>query len=152
MKSKLLTLVYASKNDELLLGLKKRGFGVGKWNGFGGKLEENETCETAAIRELAEEAGISPISLNKMGVLEFEFIGDPQILETHVFQALEFEGEPIETEEMKPQWFKVADIPYQNMWDGDKYWLPLLLEGKRFKGRLLFGENDQVVQHNLEVE
>ena len=37
---KLLSLVYVRRGTQILLGLKKRGFGQGKWNGFGGKLEE----------------------------------------------------------------------------------------------------------------
>lgn len=50
----LATSPYAS----VLLGLKKRGFGTGKWNGFGGKVEPGETIRQAAIREMKEEAGI----------------------------------------------------------------------------------------------
>ena len=37
--------------------MKKRGFGVGKWNGFGGKLHANETMVECAARELHEESG-----------------------------------------------------------------------------------------------
>ena len=39
----------------MLLGMKKRGFGTGKWNGFGGKVEVGETVADAAQRELEEE-------------------------------------------------------------------------------------------------
>jgi len=42
--------------SRLLLGMKKRGFGAGKWNGFGGKIEVGETPRAAAIREMKEEA------------------------------------------------------------------------------------------------
>jgi 8-oxo-dGTP diphosphatase / 2-hydroxy-dATP diphosphatase len=48
------TLVFCRRevnnHREILLGMKKRGFGAGKWNGFGGKLEENESNEDAAKR------------------------------------------------------------------------------------------------------
>jgi 8-oxo-dGTP pyrophosphatase MutT (NUDIX family) len=49
------TLVFCRRlgqngSREILLGMKKRGFGAGKWNGFGGKLEENESNEAAAKR------------------------------------------------------------------------------------------------------
>lgn len=43
-----------------MLGLKKRGFGVGKYNGFGGKVCVNESIIDAAIRETQEEANITP--------------------------------------------------------------------------------------------
>ncbi len=49
-KKKLYTLVFLVDDDRVLLGMKKRGFGAGKWNGFGGKVEPGETIEEAAIR------------------------------------------------------------------------------------------------------
>ena len=52
------TLCFVRKDDKILLGMKKRGFGKGKYNGFGGKKEDNETIHDAAIRELREESGI----------------------------------------------------------------------------------------------
>ena len=53
----------------LLLGCKKRGFGAGKWNGFGGKLEGKETFRACAVREVREEAGIriNPDDLDLIG-------------------------------------------------------------------------------------
>ncbi|KAG4070235.1 hypothetical protein HA402_003925 [Bradysia odoriphaga] len=60
-QNKLFTLVFVFDDDKqrLLLGLKKRGFGLGKYNGFGGKVEENESIDDAALRELNEECGLS---------------------------------------------------------------------------------------------
>ena len=42
-KIKLLTLVFLREGSKVLLGMKKRGFGVGKWNGFGGKVRAHRT-------------------------------------------------------------------------------------------------------------
>ena len=53
--------------------MKKRGFGEGRWNGFGGKLHEGETCEEAALRELEEESGLKATSVEKVGELHFSF-------------------------------------------------------------------------------
>jgi len=47
---KLLTLVFIIEPDRILLGMKKRGFGAGWWNGFGGKVQPDETIEEAAKR------------------------------------------------------------------------------------------------------
>ena len=47
---KIFTLVLVLKKPRILLGLKKRGLGVGLWNGFGGKVETGETVVHAAIR------------------------------------------------------------------------------------------------------
>lgn len=47
------TLILVVNHDEqVLLGLKKRGFGAGKWNGFGGKVEEGESIKNCAIRSV----------------------------------------------------------------------------------------------------
>ena len=45
-----LVMITDRVKNQILLGMKKRGFGSGKWNGFGGKVEPNETIEEAAKR------------------------------------------------------------------------------------------------------
>jgi len=142
MSKKIMTLCCIYNETRILLGMKKRGFGVGRWNGFGGKVHEGETIEEAAKRELAEEACVKVEKLNKRGVLLFEFevspAGEPEKLEMHIFSSNNFEGEPTETEEMKPQWFLRDKIPYDSMWPDDPYWIPSMLEGKNFSGNFLF--------------
>ena len=146
---KILTLCIIHQHPKILLGLKKRGFGMGRWNGFGGKIENGETIEDAAKRELLEEAGIVVENLEQFGTLEFSWEGKPEILEVHIFKVNEFSGEPEESEEMKPQWFKIDQIPYELMWPDDRYWMHLFLENKKFKGRFLFDESDNVLEHSL---
>jgi 8-oxo-dGTP diphosphatase / 2-hydroxy-dATP diphosphatase len=140
MEKVLMTICMIRKGDEILLGLKKRGFGAGQWNGFGGKVNEGERIEEAAIRELKEESGLEAEEMSKRGIIEFRFQNDPKILEVHIFSIEKFNGMPIETEEMKPRWFKIKDIPYDKMWSDDKFWLPLFLAGKKFKGDFLFDQ------------
>ncbi len=158
MPSKLLTLCIIHQENKVLLGMKKRGFGQGKWNGFGGKVLENETIENAARREVREEAGIKIEELTKLGILEFEFwsparrppadvAGDT--LQVHVFKATDFTGEPIEGEEMDPQWFRVSEIPFSSMWPDDIFWMPLFLENKKFKGRFVFEKSDTILEQEL---
>ena len=129
--------------------MKKRGFGSGRWNGFGGKVEKDEKIEEAAKREIFEEAGIKVKELEKVGIIDFEFKGNPEILEVHIFKGHDYSGEPTESEEMKPQWFQISSIPFQDMWSDDIYWLPLFLAGKKFKGYFLFDESDTVIKHEL---
>ena len=40
---KLLTLCIIYHHHKILLGMKKRGLGIGRWNGFGGHLEDGES-------------------------------------------------------------------------------------------------------------
>jgi len=56
---KRLTLLLLRSNGRILLGRKKRGFGAGKANGFGGKVEVGETIKEAAVREMQEESGVT---------------------------------------------------------------------------------------------
>ncbi len=133
-----MTLCLVHQHPRILLGMKKRGFGAGRWNGFGGKVEDGETIEEAAAREMREEAGLEAVAMEKSGVIDFEFENDTKVLEVHIFRVTKFGGEPLETEEMKPQWFHIDEIPFEQMWPDDAYWLPLLLEGKKFQGRFLF--------------
>ncbi len=126
------------QHPKVLLGMKKRRFGVGRWNGFGGKIEKGETLEQAATRELKEEVGIEAVKMEKQGILEFSFESDPAVLEVHIFRVTEFRGEPIETEEMKPQWFHVDHIPFEQMWSDDIHWFPFFLAGQKFRGKFLF--------------
>ncbi|NTW14329.1 MAG: NUDIX domain-containing protein [Candidatus Moranbacteria bacterium] len=147
---KILTLCLATDGRRVLLGMKKRGFGANRWNGFGGKLEPDESIVDAAKREMLEESGVRITSLERVGIHEFEFRENPEILEVHVFRVDSFEGEPVETEEMRPQWFSFDDIPYAEMWPDDAYWLPMFLAGKKFRGYFLFGEGDSILEKRLE--
>lgn len=149
---KVLTLCIIQKGDKVLLGMKKRGFGQGKWNGFGGKLKQREGLVDAMKREVQEEVGVSLCEFEERGVLEFEFLGNPETLEVHVFKALDFEGEPQETEEMEPKWFSIHEIPFGSMWPDDRLWFPLFLKGKRFKGKFLFSGFDTIERYTLEEE
>ncbi len=151
--NKLFTLCIIQKDEQVLLGMKKRGFGAGRWNGFGGKVTPGETIEEAAVRETKEEAGIDVQNLEKVGILEFTFLGSEDILQVHIFKTSEFIGEPTEGEEMKPQWFETGVIPYDSMWPDDIFWLPLLFAGKKFKGGFSFGPDDTILKQELiEVE
>ncbi|XP_068082005.1 oxidized purine nucleoside triphosphate hydrolase isoform X2 [Anabrus simplex] len=146
---KLYTLVMIRKDGNILLGLKKRGFGVGKWNGFGGKLHDGETITEAAERELEEECGLRCKGLNPVGILRFEFENEPLIMCVHVFTTSDFTGDLKETDEMAPKWFCETDIPYQEMWPDDKFWLPVLLKGECFEGYFLYRGEDTIVDYNL---
>lgn len=135
---KILTLCVPIKEKKVLLGMKKRGFGAGRWNGFGGKMEEGETIEKATLRELHEEVGIQDGHLHKAGILEFSFENDDKLLQVHIFTLVDFFDEPVETEEMRPEWFSFDNIPFSQMWTDDEYWFPLLLSNTLFEGEFLF--------------
>ena len=127
----------------------KRGKGEGKWNGFGGKVEAGETIEDATRREVLEESGITVSHMEKVGVLDFTLPEEAQIWQVHIFKTRDFEGELIETEEMKPKWFSVNEIPFEQMWSDDRYWFPLFLADKKFEGTFIFNDKYIITEHEL---
>lgn len=147
----LLTLCMVHRHPKILLGMKKRGFGTGRWNGFGGHVEPGEAIEAAAMRELREESGLIAGAVAKVGTLTFRWQAKPEVLEVHVFAVPQHSGEPQESDEMRPQWFAVDAIPYDAMWADDKYWLPLFLAGKKFEGEFMFDGNDHIIQNDLRI-
>lgn len=147
---KLFTLCLVYKDDSVLLGMKKRGFGMGKWNGFGGKVGGGESIEDAAKRELLEESGLTANIIEKMGVVEFSWKDKPEnILEVHYFKSNDFSGDLIESDEMAPKWFSLKDVPFEKMWPDDKHWFPLFLQEKKFEGRFLYDNDNNVVEYEL---
>ncbi len=146
---KILTLCIVHQHGKILLGMKKRGFGQGRWNGFGGKVEVGESITQAAIRECQEEAGITPQNVLHRGTLLFLFPIPQTAHEVYIFSSTSFTGTPRETVEMQPRWFSVQEIPWQKMWPDDQYWLPLLLAGKLFNGTFTFDAQETIMEYTI---
>jgi len=144
---KIYTLAYLVRADSVCLALKKRGFGEGNWNGFGGKVEEGETIRTATAREINEESGVivQEKDLEKVAIVEFMF-EDGKHLAVHTFFVRTWNEEPCETEEMKPDWFQVTEIPYEKMWADDQYWLPRALLGEKLQGKVWFNADGKSIK------
>ena len=133
----LATLMFIIQDGRVLLIEKKRGLGAGKINGPGGKIDPGETPLQAIIRETQEELVITPHNPVKLGELRFAMSDCPDIL-CHVYRSHSFTGTPTETDEAVPRWTALDAIPYHNMWEDDRHWLPLLLEGRTFRGSFVF--------------
>jgi 23S rRNA (cytosine1962-C5)-methyltransferase len=147
-KATLCFLVRSKPVRQVLLGYKKRGFGQGKFNGIGGKVEPGETVASAAQRELAEETGIAvPLEdLAYVGILTFTFPNTPDWnSEIHVFRVDDPQGEPVESDEISPKWFDVDKLPFDQMWDDDRYWLSPVLAGLPYSARFTFQDDNATV-------
>ncbi len=148
MKETTLVLPIRSATGEILLAMKKRGFGEGKLNGMGGKIEAGESVRVAAAREVKEEIDIAvdPDSLEAVVDNVFTFENKPD-WDTHcyTFFAHEWKGEPVETEEMSPQFFSLSAIPFDRMWIDDQEWMPQALQGKKLKVAFHFSEDGSAI-------
>lgn len=143
------TLVFVVRDGEILLIRKLRGLGRGKINGPGGRLEDGESPLECALREAREELGIEPRDVSEAGELLFQFV-DGYSIHVTVFRAGDLVGRPVATAEAVPLWTPLAEIPFDEMWEDDRIWLPRLLEGVAFSGRFVF-EEDRLLDWDLEL-
>ena len=145
---RLTTLCYPVRDGKVLLAMKKRGFGAGKWNGPGGKVEVGESVEEACRRETREEVGIDVTGMEHCGIVEFVFEGKPEWdNECHIFVATQVSGEAQESEEMRPQWFAFAEVPFDDTWEDDKVWLPGVLAGGTVTKRFFFDAAGKMLRY-----
>lgn len=141
------TLCFCINDNQVLLAMKKRGFGSGKWNGYGGKVQEGENPRTATIRELEEESGLAADekNLQQVALVRFYFDGNP-VFECYVYMTNAWKNVPIETEEMRPQWYPISNLPFEEMWAADSKWIPLILNGEKIEAEVNFNADGTMVK------
>jgi 8-oxo-dGTP diphosphatase len=144
------TLLFIFQGDRVLLIRKKRGLGAGKINGPGGKIDPGESPAECAVREAEEELRIRAESVEEYGLLRFQFTDGLSIL-CHVFRSDTFTGIPSETDEAIPHWTPVNAIPYDEMWEDDRHWFPLLAARRHFVGNFEF-DGDLMLSCEMNVE
>jgi hypothetical protein len=106
--------------------------------------------EAGALRELHEEACLRATSLRRAGTLFFHWQEQAQPWEVSVFSCTEWDGVEAETDEMRPQWFAEADVPYALMWQDDKHWWPMFLRNEPFVGAFYFRNTTELVTFDLQ--
>lgn len=149
---------YFLKDEKVLLGLRKKvssGLGEGIVSGIGGKIGDseefrNETSDEALLREVREEVCVEVTNFRKMGRVRFININKPKWnMDVVVYVVDGWEGEPAETEVMKPLWFDVNDLPRQRMWKDNLYWVPKVLAGEIVDVVFLFGEDGEMLEYEF---
>ncbi len=141
-------LCFVLDRDKVMLIHKKTGLGKGKINAPGGRIEKMESAKDAAIRETREETGITPIDPIQQADLSFIFTNGYS-LHGSVFFCEAYTGTLKETREADPFWCPVNNIPYKEMWEDDRYWVPKALAGIYVKGFFIF-EEDAMLSYKLE--
>ena len=141
------TLLFLRRGGEVLLIHKKRGHGAGKVNGPGGKLHGAESPLEGAVRETLEEVGVQAEDAVAAAELRFQDTNG-ETLCGYVYVADRFRGDPVETAEARPFWCAVGALPFDEMWDDDRLWLPRVLEGDRVVGEFLM-HDERLAEHRL---
>lgn len=133
-------------------GNKKQGF----YDIPGGKMEENETLEQAAIREMKEETGILVRNLKQKGKMTIEY--PDRIFSFIVFLAKEYEGEPQEFVENTAEWMEIDSLLKQekilsNSMILDRFFRKGLLdENFGFTMHILVDEQENILGMNFNLE
>lgn len=143
------TLGFLFRDGKIILAKKKRKIGVGKWNGYGGKIEEGEDRIENLIREMREECGviIEREKCEELGFMEFLSQDSFGSMRVYMYRISDFAGYPVETEEMgAPREFSLSDLPYEEMMDGDDKFMPYVWEGRKFEGQIYFDPKDHQIK------
>ncbi|RJQ26503.1 8-oxo-dGTP diphosphatase [Candidatus Parcubacteria bacterium] len=150
------TLCFLVKKDKVLLGMKKIGFGKGRWNGFGGKVKIGENEFESALRELEEESGVRGVKYKHYALLHFYFpLVDPKEMwnqQVFVYLIDKWQGSPKESNEMIPKWFDLNSLPFDKMWPDDVHWVPKVLSNEFVEAHFMFGKNDSLLDFELETK
>tara|TARA_Y100000310_G_scaffold332537_1_gene408310 strand:+ start:1606 stop:2088 length:483 start_codon:yes stop_codon:yes gene_type:complete len=154
MRQATLCLLLKEDQKEILLAMKKKGFGQGKWNGVGGKFDQEQDRDIfdTAIRETKEEIGVDITNndLKRVAILHFRFpYKEEWNQDVHVFLTRNWQGEPVESDEMAPKWFRNDQIPFKEMWDDDIHWLPKVLKGHKLRANFVFKPGETIDNHNI---
>ncbi|MFF1254509.1 8-oxo-dGTP diphosphatase [Pseudarthrobacter sp. NPDC058329] len=139
---------------EVLLGMKRTGFGKGKIVGIGGHVEPGESDREAVIREVFEETGVSMRleDLADAGAVHFVFPARPEWdMETTLFTARTWEGEPAPSDEILPEWFRVDTLPADRMWQDADHWLPVVLEGGKVNIVVTMDNDNEAVASSVSL-
>jgi 8-oxo-dGTP diphosphatase len=110
----------------------------GKFNGLGGKLDADEDVVTGLQREIREEAGIECEKAVLRGTISWPGFGkDGEDWFGFVFRIDRWSGEPLtENPEGTLEWVPVAQLMGLSLWEGDRFFLPLVFEetSRQFHG------------------
>ena len=111
---------------------------LGKYNGLGGKLKSHEDVLTCLTREIEEEAGIVCTEVLLRGTINWTGFGPGgEDWLGFIFLVTRFNGTPFsENNEGSLGWYPLKELESLPMWEGDRYFLPLVFDGDP---RLFYG-------------
>ncbi|MFN7160805.1 MAG: 8-oxo-dGTP diphosphatase [Candidatus Gracilibacteria bacterium] len=151
---------FCLKEDQILMGLRKKvsmNLGENLIAGIGGKVGDeeafkNETHEEAMIREAEEEIGIKITGMTQIGRIRHINVPEKSHynMDITVFLIEEWEGEPVETDVIKPIWFHKDELPFERMWEAYQFWIPKVLAGKNVNALFLHQLDSKIIFSHFE--
>jgi len=103
---------------------------LGKYNGLGGKMKPGEEVAACMRREIHEESGLDHLQMSLRGVINWTGFGKGgEDWLGFVFLITAFSGSPFsDNEEGSLQWHALDMLEKLPMWEGDRYFLPLVFD------------------------
>lgn len=147
-KSPLTTLCYIEKDDKYLMlhrVKKQKDVNKDKWIGIGGHFEIGESPEECLLREVKEETGLTLTGFSFRGIVTFSAIGFPTEYMC-LYTADQFEGTLTECDEGTLEWVEKERLMSLNLWEGDKIFFRLLMEGAPFFSLKLSYDGDELIE------
>ena len=145
-KQDLTTQIYLKKEDKFLMlyrNKKQNDLNAGKWIGVGGHIEDGETPLEAVKREVLEETGLKLKSAELKAKLLF--VNDDYEEIIYQFISSDFDGDLIECDEGDLVWIPIDKIMSLPLWEGDKSFLPLLINNSPYFEMTLTYKNSELI-------
>ena len=140
---------YLRRGDRILLlfrDKKEVDINKNKWIGVGGHIEEGETPVDAVIREVKEETNYDLVEYAKKAIIIFNFGKEIEIM--HLFVSRKFKGRlNPDCNEGELEWIDISELPNIPMWDGDRIFLPLVLNDSPFFEMVLYYKGEQLTKY-----
>lgn len=104
---------------------------LGKYNGLGGKMEPGEDVVACMKREIFEESGLTCTEMSLRGTINWTGFGPHgEDWLGFIFLITGFKGTHKKSnEEGELAWHPIATLSTLPMWEGDRYFLPLVFDG-----------------------
>ncbi len=148
---KITTLCYIEKNDQFLMlhrTAKEDDPNKDKWIGVGGKVEEGESPEECLLREVKEETGLELLDYKYRGIITFT--SDQWESEyMHLYTSDRYQGDLGNCDEGILEWVDKEEVMCKNVWEGDKVFLPLIMEESSFFSLKLEYVGWKLIKHTL---
>lgn len=143
------TLCYIEKDNKYLMlhrDKKEKDLNAQKWIGVGGKFEPGETVTECLVREVYEETGLTLTAYEFVGMIKF-ISNTYEAEDMYLFKGTDFIGElKPDCNEGTLRWVEATTVLDLPTWEGDKYFLKPMLEGKRNLNITLSYEGDTLVK------
>ena len=144
------SLAYIFNNDRILmLKCLKQNDNYNKYLGLGGKLKKDESIDECMLREVKEESNLLATDYQKVGIINFYNTNYHE--QMHLYRIDKYDGTLKGNSEGILEWININDIFSLNLWEGDKVFLPRLINKETDINLDLYYSNDLLIDYKERI-